>query len=124
MIVSMWSAIPGWNGLNDSTRVWIYYIGNSNINSNVNTSRHTIENISNKTFDLVFWLNNKNFRVWKQPLFIKTKNGVRFGLGLSSAGTKEICDSRLSFDRSNNFKSGVEIIVSPLPLPQKVKLKR
>ena len=48
-----------------SKRAWIYYIGNCYVNHDVNTSRRTIENISNKSFGLACWLNNKNFCVWK-----------------------------------------------------------
>ena len=48
----------------DSARVWIYYIGIRNANSDAKTSRRTIESISNKSFGLVCWLNNKNIRVW------------------------------------------------------------
>ena len=42
----------------------MYYIGNCNVNSNKNTSRHTLENISNKSFGLVCRLNKKNFWIW------------------------------------------------------------
>ena len=48
------------------TRVWINYIGNCNVNSDLNTSRRTIENISNKSFGLACWLNTKNV-FWQYP---------------------------------------------------------
>ena len=71
-----------------SARVWIYYIESCNVNSDVRASRRTIENILNKSFGLVCWLNNKNFRVWKKRLFLKTNKEVCFGYGLSSSRTK------------------------------------
>ena len=42
----------------------MYYTGNCNVSSNKNKSWHTIENISNKSFGLVCWLNNKSFWIW------------------------------------------------------------
>ena len=61
-----------------SARVWIYYIGSCNVTSDVQTNRGTIENISNKSFGLVYWLNNKHFWVGEMALFLKTNKGVRF----------------------------------------------
>ena len=69
---------------NASARVSICYIGSCNVNSYVKTSRRKIENILNKSFDLVYWLNNKIFLLF----FLKTNKRVCFGQVLSSPRKK------------------------------------
>ena len=59
-----------------SARLWIYYIRNCYVNSDAKTSRQTIENILNKSFVFVCWLNNNNFQAWKWALLLKTNKEV------------------------------------------------